>query len=93
MNVKETDSVAGIQGRGALLVLVRGKDRHFRVLNTIVYHDALFDFTFSEVDPDIVCAASADGNLILFHLLHATPVGVIKAHSREVRSGFVFKRY
>ncbi|XP_003746520.1 peroxisomal targeting signal 2 receptor [Galendromus occidentalis] len=76
----------GIQGRGALLVLTRGRDRQFRVLNTIVHHDALFDFSFSEVDPNVVCAASADGHLIIFHLLHAHPVAVIKAHSREISS-------
>ncbi|XP_022711164.1 peroxisomal targeting signal 2 receptor-like isoform X3 [Varroa jacobsoni] len=78
----------GIQGQGALLVLRRpaGGNGPLSINHVMNYSDALFDLSFSESDPRVVCAAAADGHIVMFNSEHGAVLGSVKGHAKEVYS-------
>lgn len=78
--------LTGIQGQGALLVLRRpaGGNGPLSINHVMNYSDALFDLSFSESDPRVVCAAAADGHIVMFNSEHGAVLGSVKGHAKEV---------
>ncbi|CAF0903104.1 unnamed protein product [Didymodactylos carnosus] len=78
-----TNENYGIKGQGTLHIVQEQNGGQLEIKQKLKYIDALFDVTFSEIDPTLIVCAGADSSITLWK----ENIGLIqtfKQHSKEV---------
>lgn len=75
----------GIAGPGALIIFESSLATGFRESRRYSWKDVLFDVTWSEIQEQILVAASGDGSLLVYdQACPQGPVSVLNGHTAEV---------